>query len=116
MSNQYYILEHGQLARNAQPLPAFDAADWAQWLERNREGRRVALTEIRGVRISTVFLGLDHSWDQGPPVLWETMIFEGPLSEYQERYRSLDDALQGHIRAVGRVRATLNRPRWRATI
>jgi hypothetical protein len=45
------------------------------------------------VFISTVFLGLDHGIGdrESPnykPVLWETMIFEGEYSDYQEIYIS----------------------------
>jgi hypothetical protein len=57
------------------------------------------------VMISTVFLKLDHSFCYGEPctpVLWETMIFGLPGEEYQyqERYTSYDDALQGHHAAI----------------
>lgn len=51
--------------------------------------------------VSTVFLALDHSWDGGPPVLYETMIFGGPLDQsYQRRYHTRADAIIGHDAAV----------------
>lgn len=60
-----------------------------------------------GLFVSTVFLGMDHSWDSNPnhkPVLWETMIFddleETLLGEYQERYTSYEDAVEGHKKAL----------------
>ena len=57
-------------------------------------------TERDGVRVSTVFLALDHSFTDGPPVLWETMVFgQGDGDEYQERYTSYEDAVEGHKRA-----------------
>ena len=65
------------------------------------------------VRVSTVFLSMDHSYsfdDEGnrienpTPVLWETMIFGGEHSGYQERYTSHDDALAGHKRALDLVK------------
>jgi hypothetical protein len=71
--------------------------------------RRVALTEDLpgGVRVSTVFLALDHSFGDGPPVLWETMVF--PADSYMdlecERYTSQADALAGHERMVDRAQA-----------
>jgi len=38
--------------------------------------RTVGDTTIEGVRVSTVFLGLDHNHSgEGPPVLFETMVF-----------------------------------------
>ena len=51
--------------------------------------------------VSTVFLSLDHSFDQGTPVLWETMIFGGgDLDESTWRYTSADDARKGHESAT----------------
>jgi len=56
---------------------------------------------IGDVFVSTVFLGIDHNYEnQGDPVLWETMIFGGMYDEYQERYTSHEDALAGHQRAL----------------
>ena len=53
------------------------------------------------VFISTVFLGIDHSFTRiGPPVLWETMIFGGRLDEEQWRYTSEAEAIRGHRRVV----------------
>lgn len=50
--------------------------------------------------VSTVFLGLDHSYGKGPPILWETMVFGGSMrDEYMERYTSEQEALEGHERA-----------------
>lgn len=52
--------------------------------------------------VSTVFLGLDHSFPTGTgtPILFETMIFGGPYDQYQERYTTYQDALEGHKRAL----------------
>lgn len=37
---------------------------------------RVGFTEVAGGRtVSTVFLGLDHGWGEGPPLVFETMVF-----------------------------------------
>lgn len=73
----------------------------------NIDKRRVALDEIEGIQISTVFLGLDHSWGSGPPVLWETMIFGGEHDNDQDRYTSHEDALIGHKHAVDLVLKSL---------
>ena len=57
--------------------------------------------------ISTVFLGLDHSFGDGPPLIFETMVFaaeDGKVTsyadEYCERYTSEASALEGHERAL----------------
>ena len=57
--------------------------------------------------ISTVFLGLDHGWSGGPPVVFETMIFGGPEDQFQERYCTWAEAESGHKRAVWRARFAL---------
>ena len=60
---------------------------WGRWFEKDAN-RRVASDQIGGILISTVFLGLDHSFSEnGPPLLFETMIFGGHWEEegYQER-------------------------------
>lgn len=52
------------------------------------------------IYVSTVFLGLNHAWRDGPPILFETMIFGGPHDRYQERYCTWDEAVAGHQRAI----------------
>ena len=74
--------------------------DWANAFDKD-EDRRVARTEIGDISISTVFLGMDHRMTaEGPPVLFETMIFGGPRDQYQERYCTWYEAEAGHKRAV----------------
>ena len=56
------------------PVPA-SLLTWAQWYETAE--RHVADTWVTPtVRVSTVFLGLDHQFGEGPPLLFETMAFE----------------------------------------
>lgn len=90
-----YILDH-----EGQPQVCEDLYAWGRWMENG--DRHVALTKLgEDVRVSTVFLGLDHSFsDEGEPVLWETMIFGGEHDQYQKRYTSEADALDGHNWAV----------------
>ncbi len=52
--------------------------------------------------VSTVFLGLDHSFGEGPPLIFETMIF--PCQVYQTRYTTEKQARKGHKRAVRHAR------------
>jgi hypothetical protein len=80
------------------PVLCEDISQWGTWME-NAE-RHVAKTEIGDVQISTVFLGLDHSFGSGPPILFETMIFGGVHHEYLKRYSTWEDAEEGHKRAV----------------
>jgi hypothetical protein len=92
---RHYILD-----QNSDPVLEPDMTEWGRWLVERAHERRVAETEIGDVRVSTVFLGLDHSWDGGDPVLWETMVFGGTHDDYQERYTSRAAAEAGHKRAV----------------
>ena len=57
---------------------------------------------VDDIFVSTVFLGLDHAWpkDDVTPMLWETMIFGGEHDQYQDRYTSVEDALEGHQTAL----------------
>lgn len=62
-------------------------------------------TTIGGSRISTVFLGLDHSFTPGAkPVVFETLVFGGPLSDEMVRYCTYDEAEAGHAAMVERVK------------
>src|SRR5262245_14898324 len=54
------------------------------------------LDDPKEILISTVFLGLDHQWMDGPPLLFETMVFNGPCNEFQERYSTWKEAEEGH--------------------
>jgi len=60
--------------------------------------RRVALDDIppHG-HISTVWLGSNHNWGEGPPLIFETMVFlREAQSSIQARYATLEDAQRGH--------------------
>ncbi len=81
------------------PVPVDDLLTWAAWFE--VADRIVASTDLGDVRISTVFLGLDHRFGAaGPPLLFETMIFGGPEDQYTDRYATWAEAEVGHRKAV----------------
>jgi hypothetical protein len=87
--NDKYILD-GQI-----PIPVGDLVEWAQWFE--KADRHVAQDVIEGIRISTVFLGLDHSFGRTPyPILFETMVFGGKFDQECERYATWEQAVVGH--------------------
>ena len=90
-----YIL-HGQ-----QPVPVEDVLEWASWLE--NADRRVAKDEVGGVGVSTVFLGIDHQFGRGKPLLFETMIFGGVHDEYQTRCSTWEEAEVQHQEALALV-------------
>jgi hypothetical protein len=85
--------------------------EWAMWFE-DITNRLINYTQITSqIEVSTVFLGLDHRFHgQGPPILFETMIFAAglpDLDQYQCRYSSYDDAQAGHAAAVRMARAAI---------
>jgi hypothetical protein len=109
----YYILKGKRV------FPAKDVLEWGRWFEKaHREhSRHVGDVTIQGVRIGTVFMGLDHgySWmnDEGyRPLLFETMVFGGgdEPDGYQQRYSTWGGAEHGHKKVVEMVKATLTKP------
>jgi hypothetical protein len=58
---------------------------------------------IKGVWISTVWLGINHNYGEGAPVIFETLIFGGKHDGEMERYCTEAEALEGHQEAVQRV-------------
>lgn len=83
----------------------------ASELLRDTKRRRIAKTILRDGRervlVSTVFLVLDNGFMEQEPVLWETMVFGGPMDAYDWRYKSRPEARLGHKIVVGDVRATI---------
>ena len=116
-----------KLDENHNPVPT-DINGAAEMYENGKafeSARRVGLTNIRKVRVSTVFLGIDHQFGDGPPLLFETMVF--PKNENakmglwhdldQERYSTWDEAEAGHARMVERARRgewdRIHKPDWK---
>jgi hypothetical protein len=96
-----YILEgHEPVAVDT---PTFAA--W--WAEHPGPKRAVAQETLPDGRwLSTVFLGFDHQYGTGAPLLFETMLFksEDDLQEsYCRRYHTWDEAAAGHARVRARV-------------
>lgn len=55
-------------------------------------------TPVDGVEVSTVYLGMDHNWMGGSPVLWETMVFSaGWDGDFCERFSSQEEARRRHV-------------------
>lgn len=82
------------------PVVESDPIQWADWFE--TADRHVADTTLaNGIRISTVFLGLDHCFSRvGPPVLFETMVFSKNGEVDVDRYTTWEEADRGHTAMV----------------
>lgn len=89
----YYILDP-----NGVPIPCLDFHAWSKWL--GTANRVVQQDDVNGYFVSTVFLGLDHNYFGGDPLLFETMV-QTPTGAWtaQHRYHTKTDALAGHLRA-----------------
>ena len=85
------------LGRTGEPVVCEDIFEWSKQFEAT--DRVIDSTAKDDVRVSTVFLGLDHSCGQGRPVLFETMIFGGKHDQWQDRYCTRAEAVEGHKKA-----------------
>ena len=95
MKTNYYILKDKKIVK-------VDLLTWSQWFE-NADNKRIALDKLpNGKRASTVFLGIDHGWGEGPPLLFETMVFSKNSYEDldMERYSTYEEAEKGHKKMV----------------
>jgi hypothetical protein len=93
MSDTYILKGH-------EPVKCDDLMWWAWWFE--TADRQVRDTARDDVRVSTVFLGLDHGFG-GRKELFETMVFVNGAEEGCERYSTWSEAEEGHERWVMKV-------------
>lgn len=96
----YYILD-GKTPKKVEML------EWARWFEKAREERIVAKTDVGNAYVSTVFLGSDHQWGDGPPLIFETLIFGGVHDQDMWRCSTWEEAEQQHADACELVRRSL---------
>ena len=84
-----------------------DLFEWAKAFEKpDRIIKQDTLST--GVRVSTVFLGIDHGYDDSKlPLLFETMIFGIDEDEYQTRCSTYQEALAMHEVALKHCCITL---------
>jgi hypothetical protein len=95
--SKYYILE-GRKAVQA------DLMTWAKAFE--SQDRKVAKTAIGDYLVSTVFVGINHQYGEGPPLFFETMVFgEGLFSEQQTRCTTWEEAEAMHEAMCALVRS-----------
>ncbi len=101
MSDKYILDE------NHNPVEEVDLIKWANWFE--NADRIVAKTTVSpDAKVSTVFLGLDHRFGEGEPLLFETMVFGGKLDQEMDRYSTWKEAEEGHAAMVKKVEEAEN--------
>jgi hypothetical protein len=96
---KYILDDHGN------PKPCDNLIRWGEWFGTHK--RIVKQEKVGGSEVSTVFLGLDHNFsDEGPPVVWETMVFGGELDQEMDRCSGNKEQAEAmHVRMVERVQA-----------
>lgn len=97
---------HDRLAKDLGVWPMFydregrPIGTWEWTLKFDDFGYRVVCkTRVGGAEVSTVWLGLDHSLGEGPPMIFETMVFDDGKpgeDEHCERYPTEEAAVAGH--------------------
>jgi hypothetical protein len=96
--DHFYILD------GHTPVPTHDPMKWGRMME-DIDTRRVAQNTVGDVWVSTVFLGLDHNWGDGPPLLFETMAFRDKQEIAMDRYSTWAEAEAGHTAMLVRLAA-----------
>ena len=94
---EYYVLNE-----NREPVATDDVRAWGAWFA-DRDRRRVAYWQADDVEVSTVFIGLNHQWGDGPPLLFETMVFGGKHDDHTERCSTWAEAEAQHASVVAMV-------------
>lgn len=92
-----YILDD-----QGKPVVEPDAVAWSKWFE-TVENRRIVVSSVGTLWISTVFFGMDHhcGLGNGTPLFYETMVFGLPDGEEMMcRYPTRAEALAGHAEIV----------------
>lgn len=88
--------------------PISSAEEFGRFVVDEQYPRIAETTLWHGAWVSTVWLGIDHNFARrGPPVIFETMVFAGGMSDLdQKRYSTEAEARAGHV-------AMCRRWRWR---
>jgi len=77
------------------PVLEQDLIAWAIWFE--NADRTVCKIRKRGVEVSTVFLAIDYNFEEGDPLLFETMVFGGKYDGLQRRCSTWEQAASQHL-------------------
>lgn len=92
----FYMLHGREVVR------CLNADAWGRWFE--TADRHVAENITPLGRVSTVFVGLDHRhFGEGPPLIFETMVFGGPLDGQCDRSSTWAEAEGAHASMLSLV-------------
>jgi hypothetical protein len=95
--NYFFVMEDDHSIR-----PVGSMEEWCQWYEKAHCS--IDWAGNAELYVSTIFLGLNRNWfGEGPPILFETMVFGGEYNELTFRYSTYDEAIAGHKDVCWRV-------------
>ena len=92
---EFYILDGRDIRK-------VDIITWAKWFEKTE--RHVADDFVGDVRVSTVFLGINHNFGDGVPLLFETIVFDGQHDGEMKRYSTWQEAEDGHKTILTKIK------------
>lgn len=95
------MIKHFLLNKETGELIPTDLMTWGEMLQKREHV--LWQEEKGGVQVSTIFLGMDHSFGFGLPLYFETMVFGGPCDQEMERYATMEEARVGHAAMCTRV-------------
>lgn len=102
----HWSREHAGFDRQGRPINV------GQWMTLHAD---LAYLHVRAsavcedVHVSTVWTGFASGWDENrQPLIFETMVFGGPMDEYAWKWATEADAIIGHDAVVDAVRERIN--------
>lgn len=101
MLSVYTAMSEKYILDGKKAIPCCGLLKWATWFE--KADRVVSKTQVGDVEVSTVFIGLDHSFGGSKPLLFETMVFGGKHDQDVQRYGTWEEAELGHNAMVVKV-------------
>lgn len=88
-----------------QPVKVKSLKEWTDWVSVNsRRVLRDYVDDQTQTEVSTVFLGISLD---NPPILFETMIFNGVTErefDFQRQYSTYEEAIAGHKAVVEAIK------------
>ena len=93
---------------NKKAIPEPDPIKWSK--SRKKSNWLVKKSIAGDVEVSTVFLGIDHSFSGSKePLLFETMVFGGDLDQEMNRCSTWKQAEKMHEAMCNRVKETMQK-------
>jgi hypothetical protein len=104
MQLRFYVLD------GLEPVPS-DNEGWGYWFQHS--DHHIAWDKVDDrVTVSTIFTGLDMCvHGDGPPLVFETMVFGHVHDRQQWRYSTWEEAHMGHLEVLYMVHQALHKRR-----